>query len=142
MSKTKGTTTPITIFYSLTIIGKLIKCWICIAALYQSISRSQILNIECFSLPGMVLSQTTLAPAVMNTTLIENVTSLTPTPVILSSTTPSCSAFNTSTCEPCAPGSQYDNSESVTLSPHMKPPVYSFFECDRGSQKHLNVLRS
>ncbi|KAM7375853.1 hypothetical protein PAMP_005620 [Pampus punctatissimus] len=57
----------------------------------------------------MVVSQTTLTPAVMNTTLTENVTSLTLTPMILSSTTPSCFAFNTSTCEPCAPGSQYDN---------------------------------
>lgn len=58
---------------------------------------------------GMVLSQTTLSPAVISTTLIENVTSLTLTPVILSSTTPGCSAFNTSTCEPCPPGSRYDN---------------------------------
>ncbi|GLD62387.1 laminin subunit gamma-2-like protein [Lates japonicus] len=58
---------------------------------------------------GLVVSQTTLTPAVINTTLIENVTSLTVTPVILSSTTPGCFAFNTSTCEPCAPGSQYDN---------------------------------
>nr|XP_019940171.1 PREDICTED: multiple epidermal growth factor-like domains protein 11 isoform X1 [Paralichthys olivaceus] len=58
---------------------------------------------------GLVGSQTTLTPAVVSTTLIENVTSLTITPVILSSTTPGCSAFNTSTCEPCAPGSQYDN---------------------------------
>eukprot|EP00064_Thunnus_orientalis_P015562 superscaffoldBa00002904_g15616 len=57
----------------------------------------------------MVVSQTTLTPAVVNTTLIENVTGLTVTPVILSSTTPGCFAFNTSTCEPCAPGSQYDN---------------------------------
>lgn len=31
--------------------------------------------------------------------------------MILSSTTPGCTAFNTSTCEPCAPGSQYDNSK-------------------------------
>ncbi|XP_022077641.2 laminin subunit gamma-2 [Acanthochromis polyacanthus] len=58
----------------------------------------------------MVVSQTTLTPAVLNTTLIENVTGLTITPVIFSSTTPGCSSFNVSTCEPCAPGSQYDNS--------------------------------
>ncbi|KAF3844864.1 hypothetical protein F7725_008027 [Dissostichus mawsoni] len=70
---------------------------------------------------GMVVSQTTLAPAVMNTTFMENVTDLTVTPVILT-TTPGCFAFNTSTCEPCAPGSQYDNSESTTVSSDMKPP--------------------
>uniref|UniRef100_A0A3Q4BGA8 Tyrosine-protein kinase ephrin type A/B receptor-like domain-containing protein n=1 Tax=Mola mola TaxID=94237 RepID=A0A3Q4BGA8_MOLML len=57
----------------------------------------------------MVLSQTTLTPAVTDTTLSENVPTLTVTPVILSSTTPGCSEFNTSTCEPCGPGSQYDN---------------------------------
>ncbi|XP_029349809.1 multiple epidermal growth factor-like domains protein 9 [Echeneis naucrates] len=60
---------------------------------------------------GPVVSQTTLTPAVMNTTLIENVTSpdQTPTPMIFSSTTPGCAEFNTSTCEPCAPGTQFDN---------------------------------
>lgn len=61
---------------------------------------------------GMALSQTTPSPTVMSTALAENVTSLTVTPVILSSTTPGCGAFNLSTCELCAPGSQYDNSES------------------------------
>ncbi|XP_030574860.1 laminin subunit gamma-1 [Archocentrus centrarchus] len=58
---------------------------------------------------SIVVSQTTLTPAVTDTTQIDNVTSLTPTPVIFSSTTPGCAAFNLSTCEPCAPGSQYDN---------------------------------
>uniref|UniRef100_A0A3Q3J1L3 TNFR-Cys domain-containing protein n=1 Tax=Monopterus albus TaxID=43700 RepID=A0A3Q3J1L3_MONAL len=58
---------------------------------------------------GLVVSQTTLTPAVMNTTPVENVTSMTLTPVILSSTTLSCFPFNTSACEPCAPGSRYDN---------------------------------
>lgn len=62
--------------------------------------------------PGTALSQTTPSPTVMSTALTENVTTLTVTPVILSSTTPGCSTFNVSTCEPCAPGSQYDNSES------------------------------
>lgn len=70
------------------------------------------------SLLGLVLSQTTLIPALTGTTVIDNVTApTTPTiPLILSSTTgppisttPGCAAFNTSTCEPCAPGSQYDN---------------------------------
>ncbi|XP_060939005.1 cilia- and flagella-associated protein 99-like [Limanda limanda] len=69
----------------------------------------------------LVGSQTTLAPAVVSTTFIENVTSLTVTPMILSSTTPGCSAFNTSTCEPCAPGSQYDNSESAAVSSDFRP---------------------
>lgn len=63
-------------------------------------------------LPGTALSQTTPTPTVMSTALIENVTTLTVTPVILSSTTPGCATFNISTCEPCAPGSRYDNSES------------------------------
>ncbi|XP_035465254.1 laminin subunit gamma-2 [Scophthalmus maximus] len=66
-----------------------------------------VLAAACFI--GLVGSQTTLTPAVIDTTPVENVTSLTLTPVILSSTTPGCFAFNTSTCEPCAPGSQYDN---------------------------------
>uniref|UniRef100_A0A3P8UFN3 Si:dkey-21a6.5 n=1 Tax=Cynoglossus semilaevis TaxID=244447 RepID=A0A3P8UFN3_CYNSE len=57
----------------------------------------------------MVGSQTTLSPAVTSTTLIQNVTSLSPTTAIVSSTTQGCSEFNTSTCEPCAPGSRYDN---------------------------------
>lgn len=77
---------------------------------------------QCASPPGMVLSQTTLTPAVMNTTLIQNVTSLTVTPVILSSTTPGCFEYNISTCEPCAPGSQYDNSESTAAISDVKPP--------------------
>ncbi|KAG8013378.1 Cilia-and flagella-associated protein 99 [Nibea albiflora] len=83
-------------------------------------SDLQILIIQCPSPPGMVLSQTTLTPAVMSTTLIENATVLTPTPVILSSTTPGCFAFNTSTCEPCAPGSQYDN---ISLEVHYVNPA-------------------
>ncbi|CAN9502123.1 unnamed protein product [Ophioblennius macclurei] len=59
---------------------------------------------------GVVVGQTTLAPAVTDTTLSDNATtSVTPTPATIVSTTPSCSAFNVSTCEPCAPGSQYDN---------------------------------
>lgn len=61
---------------------------------------------------GTALSQTTPSPTVMSTALAENVTSLTVTPVIVSSTTPGCTAFNLSTCEQCAPGTQYDNSES------------------------------
>lgn len=48
---------------------------------------------------GIVVSQTTLAPAVTDTA----------TPMILSTTSPGCSALNTSTCEPCVPGSYYDN---------------------------------
>ncbi|XP_076014587.1 uncharacterized protein LOC143007079 [Genypterus blacodes] len=58
---------------------------------------------------GVVVSQTTLAPAVMNTTVSENVTALTPTPMTLFTTSPGCSAFNLSTCELCAPGSYYHN---------------------------------
>lgn len=72
-------------------------------------------------LPGVALSQTTLSPAVMSTAPTENVTTLTVTPVILSSTTPGCATFNTSTCEPCVPGSQYDNSKPVTVSSDVKP---------------------
>lgn len=60
---------------------------------------------------GTALSQTTPPPAAASTTPSVNVTMVTVTPVILSSTTPGCTAFNTSTCEPCAPGSQYDNSK-------------------------------
>lgn len=62
----------------------------------------------------MALSQTSPAPAVSSTT-----PSVTVTPVILSSTTPGCTAFNASTCEPCAPGSQSDNSKPAgrVLSP-------------------------
>lgn len=63
-------------------------------------------------LPGTTLGQTTPSPTVMSTALAGNVTSLTVTPVILSSTAPGCAAFNLSTCEQCAPGSQYDNGES------------------------------
>ncbi|KAM9709033.1 uncharacterized protein ACNS7B_001139 [Menidia menidia] len=58
---------------------------------------------------GVVVTQTTLSPAVISTTLLENATGVTPTPVIFSSTTPGCFAFNVSNCEPCAPGSQSDN---------------------------------
>ncbi|XP_007576237.1 PREDICTED: sushi, von Willebrand factor type A, EGF and pentraxin domain-containing protein 1-like isoform X1 [Poecilia mexicana] len=58
---------------------------------------------------GLVQSQTTLTPVVMNTTALQNATVVTPTPVIFSSTTPGCFSFNASTCEACAPGSQYDN---------------------------------
>lgn len=79
------------------------------------IADARVESSQCH-LPGMVLSQTTLTPAVTDTTLSENVPTLTVTPVILSSTTPGCSEFNTSTCEPCGPGSQYDNSKSVTGS--------------------------
>lgn len=109
----------------LTILGKRNSC-VGTAALCQPPSRSQSWIIRCL-LPGTVLSQTTLTPAVMSTTLTENVTTPTVTPVILSSTTPGCSGFNTSTCEPCAPGSKYDNSKSVTVSSDRNPPFYSFF---------------
>lgn len=122
-------------FYLLTISGKS-NSWVGTAALCQPTSRSQSWIILCL-LPGMVLSQTTLTPAVMSTTRTENVTTLTVTPVILSSTTPGCSGFNTSTCEPCAPGSKYDNSKSVTVSSDRNPPFYSLFFCDVGSQRHL-----
>ncbi|CAG10560.1 unnamed protein product [Tetraodon nigroviridis] len=53
---------------------------------------------------SVALSQTSPTPAVSSTAPLVTVT-----PVIFSSTTPGCSAFNTSTCEPCAPGSQFDN---------------------------------
>lgn len=109
----------------LTILGKR-NCCVRIEALCQPSSRSTSWIIRCL-LPGMVLSQTTLTPAVMTTTLTENVTTLTATPVMLSSTTPGCSAFNTSTCEPCAPGSQYDNSKPVTVSSGVKPLLCSFY---------------
>lgn len=108
--------------YLLTILGKRNSC-VGTAALCQPPSRSQSWIIRCL-LPGMVLSQTTLTPAVMSTTLTENVTTPTVTPVILSSTTPGCSGFNTSTCEPCAPGSKYDNSKSVTVSSDRNPPFF------------------
>uniref|UniRef100_A0A3Q3EBP4 Si:dkey-21a6.5 n=1 Tax=Hippocampus comes TaxID=109280 RepID=A0A3Q3EBP4_HIPCM len=57
----------------------------------------------------MVMSQTTPTPAVLTAIPVENATVLTPTSAPVSSTTPSCSAFNISNCEPCAPGWQYDN---------------------------------
>lgn len=53
---------------------------------------------------GMVMSQTTLSPAVTITTVSANVTTATP-----STTGPSCSALNTSTCTACAPGSYSNN---------------------------------
>ncbi|XP_051941415.1 signal peptide, CUB and EGF-like domain-containing protein 1 [Hippocampus zosterae] len=65
--------------------------------------------ISTFCFIGMVMSQTTPAPAVLTAIPVENATLLTPTSAPVSSTTPSCSAFNISNCEPCAPGSQYDN---------------------------------
>nr|XP_057946785.1 sushi, von Willebrand factor type A, EGF and pentraxin domain-containing protein 1 isoform X2 [Doryrhamphus excisus] len=72
--------------------------------------RAPLLLISAFCFVGVALSQTTPTPAALTTTLLENGTAVTPTPVPVStSTTSSCSAFNTSTCEPCAPGSQYDN---------------------------------
>ncbi|KAJ3613697.1 hypothetical protein NHX12_019943 [Muraenolepis orangiensis] len=62
---------------------------------------------------GMVVSQTTLSPAVASTTASsEIVTDLTATPTGLSTTPPGCLAVNTSTCQLCVPGSYYDN---VTL---------------------------
>lgn len=67
-------------------------------------------------LPGVVVSQTTLTPAVMNTTVSENVTALTLTPVTLFTTSPGCLAFNLSTCEACAPGSYYHNGETQTVT--------------------------
>lgn len=69
------------------------------------------MNDPVFFFTGVSLSQTTPTPAVSSTTPFVNVTTLTVTPMILSSTTPGCTAFNTSTCESCAPGSQYDNSK-------------------------------
>uniref|UniRef100_A0A3B3WL49 Tyrosine-protein kinase ephrin type A/B receptor-like domain-containing protein n=1 Tax=Poecilia mexicana TaxID=48701 RepID=A0A3B3WL49_9TELE len=66
---------------------------------------------------GLVQSQTTLTPVVMNTTALQNATVVTPTPVIFSSTTPGCFSFNASTCEACAPGSQYDNTLLCTCCP-------------------------
>ncbi|XP_016129909.1 signal peptide, CUB and EGF-like domain-containing protein 1 [Sinocyclocheilus grahami] len=48
---------------------------------------------------GVVMSQTTLSPAVTVTTVSAS----------MSTTGPSCSGLNTSTCMACAPGSYYDN---------------------------------
>ncbi|XP_026085342.1 laminin subunit alpha-5-like isoform X2 [Carassius auratus] len=48
---------------------------------------------------GVVMSQTTLSPAVTITTVSVNMTTA----------APSCSGLNTSTCAACAPGSYYDN---------------------------------
>ncbi|KAJ8271638.1 hypothetical protein COCON_G00104970 [Conger conger] len=60
---------------------------------------------------GVVVGQTTLIPAVTNSTTDENVTMTTPmtTPIPLTTTPAPCSAFNISTCEVCSPGSYYDN---------------------------------
>ncbi|XP_054651958.1 multiple epidermal growth factor-like domains protein 9 [Dunckerocampus dactyliophorus] len=71
--------------------------------------RAPLPFISAFCFVGMVLSQTTPTPAALTTTLLENGTVVTPTPALVSTTTSTCSAFNTSNCEPCAPGSQYDN---------------------------------
>ncbi|XP_067099689.1 multiple epidermal growth factor-like domains protein 6 [Osmerus mordax] len=85
---------------------------------------------------GLALSQTTLAPtlepAVMNTTFSENMTS---TPMILSTTSPGCSALNTSTCEACVPGSYYDN-ETLLCTCCPEPGLCLFagacLPCSRG----------
>lgn len=95
-------------------------CQKMVASVLQPNPPSSSIKVDHCPPPGMVLSQTTLTPAVTNATLVGNVTTLTVTPMILSSTTPGCFAFNTSTCEACAPGSQYDNSKSVTGSPDNK----------------------
>ena len=64
----------------------------------------------------MVVSQTTLAPAVVSTTAIsENTTDVTATPMMLSTLPPSCTGLNSSTCEVCVPGSHYDNGEVQRL---------------------------
>ncbi|CAL8300345.1 unnamed protein product [Boreogadus saida] len=67
-------------------------------------------TIAAACLLGMVVSQTTLAPAVVSTTVIsENTTDVTATPMMLSTLPPSCTGLNSSTCEVCVPGSHYDN---------------------------------
>nr|XP_046223648.1 uncharacterized protein LOC124046936 [Oncorhynchus gorbuscha] len=81
-----------------------------------------------------------MAPAVMNTTFIENVTANTrvsetttvsesvtlTTPMILSTTSPGCSALNTSTCETCVPGSYSDNDKVKASLAQCKMKVGSF----------------
>ena len=65
---------------------------------------------------GMVVSQTTLAPAVVSTTASsENTTDVTATPMMFSTLPPGCSGLNSSTCEVCVPGSHYDNGEVQRL---------------------------
>ncbi|XP_034051126.1 multiple epidermal growth factor-like domains protein 9 [Thalassophryne amazonica] len=96
---------------------------------------------------GRVESQTTLPPAVTNTTVSENVTSPTPTPLILSTTIPGCLGLNTSSCEPCAPGSRYDNNTlfcsccpdlGLCLFPGACPPCSrGFFQPLVGQQQCL-----
>lgn len=122
------------LIYFLIILGNG-NCCVRTEDLCQPLSRSTTWITQCL-LPGMVLSQTTPTPAVINTTLKENVTTLTVTPMILSSTTPGCSLFNTSTCEPCAPGSQYDDSKPVTVSSGVKP-LFCSFCYDVELQRHL-----
>ncbi|TRY57895.1 hypothetical protein DNTS_014411 [Danionella cerebrum] len=53
---------------------------------------------------GLVMSQTTLGPAVTISTAAVNLSTILP-----STTGPTCSVLNTSTCAACAPGSYYDN---------------------------------
>ncbi|XP_056623962.1 sushi, von Willebrand factor type A, EGF and pentraxin domain-containing protein 1 isoform X2 [Triplophysa dalaica] len=62
---------------------------------------------------GVVMSQTTLSPAVTITTVSVNVT----TPSIPGTTEPSCSVLNTSTCAACAPGTYYDNDAGLCVFP-------------------------
>ncbi|KAJ8388289.1 hypothetical protein AAFF_G00135500 [Aldrovandia affinis] len=95
-----------------------------------------VLATTCFL--GVVVGQTTLSPAVTNTTAGENVTATTP---ILFSTTPmGCSAFNTSTCEMCSPGSHYDN-ETLLCSCCQEPGLCMFpgacLPCERGFYQSL-----
>ncbi|CAL8286794.1 unnamed protein product [Lota lota] len=67
-------------------------------------------TIAAACLLGMVVPQTTLAPALVSTTASpENSTDVTTTPMMLSTTPPGCSGRNSSTCEACVPGSHYDN---------------------------------
>lgn len=90
---------------------------------------------------GAALSQTTPSPTAVSTALAENVTALTVTPVILSSTTPGCATFNLSTCEPCAPGSQYDNN-TLLCSCCSNPGLCLFpgacLPCNRGFYQPLS----
>lgn len=84
---------------------------------------------------GVAVSQTTLDPALTDSTLFEDMTEVTSPPVTIVSMTPSCSAFNLSLCELCAPGSHYDN-KTLLCSCCADPGQCVFpgacLPCDRG----------
>lgn len=103
----------------------------------RNLETFAVVTAVCFI--GVVVGQTTLAPAVTNSTVDANVTMT--TPVMPTPTVSACSAFNVSTCEVCSPGSYYDN-ETLLCSccPEsglcLQPEACQ--ACERGSYQPLS----